>query len=140
MKSALLAVLTMCLLAGCVTNPDGSQSLSDGGKEALKQVAVIGMTRHLRENADSAKAQRIRGVLIELQALPDITTVDGLKAAVQLRIDTKVGDPGDRRDFTDLLQILAPLLQEYVGRGALEPDQVVKLRDFLGYLAAAIPE
>ena len=135
MKSIIAVLALSLVLSGCATNG----GLSEGGKAALREVAVIGMNRYLREHADTAKVERIRTVLLELQALPDITTVDGLKAAVQLRIDPKVGDPQERQEFTSLLQILSPLLEQYVGKGDLAPEQVVKVRDFLAYLVAALP-
>ncbi len=134
-----LVPLLLVLLAGCVTNPDGSQQLTEGGKAALREVAAIGVSRFVRENADSAKVEKIRAALLELQQLPDITTVDGLRALVQARIDTRVSDPYDRQDFTRLLNILAPLLEDYVGSGQLAPDGVVQVRDFLAYIADALP-
>lgn len=129
---------SLLLLVGCVTNPDGSQQLSEGGKAALREVAVIGVARFVRENADSAKVEKLRTALLELQQLPDITTVSGLRELVQARIDT-LDDPYDRQDFGRLLNILAPLLEEYVGSGQLAPDGVVRVRDFLAYLADALP-
>jgi hypothetical protein len=133
-----ILALSALMLAGCVTNPDGSQQLSEGGKAALREVAVIGVARFVRENADSAKVEKLRTALLELQQLPDITTVAGLRELVQARIDT-LDDPYDRQDFGRLLNILAPLLEEYVGSGQLAPDGVVAVHDFLRYLADALP-
>lgn len=129
---------SLLLLAGCVTNPDGSQQLTEGGKAALREVAVTGVARFVRENADSAKVEKLRSALLELQQLPDITTVGGLRELVQTRIAT-LSDPYDRQDFTRLLNILAPLLEDYVGSGQLAPDGVVRVRDFLAYVADALP-
>ena len=133
-----LSLISLLLLAGCVTNPDGSQELTEGGKAALREVAAIGVSRFVRENADSARVEKIRAALLELQQLPDITTVAGLRELVQARIDT-LSDPYDRQDFGRLLNVLAPLLEEYVGSGQLAPDGVVRVRDFLSYLADALP-
>lgn len=131
----LLAAIATMLLAGCASNG----SLSAGEKAALREVAAIGVSRYVRENADSDRVEHIRAVLVELQQLPDITTVDGLRALVQVRIDSQVSDPWDRQDLTRLLNVLAPLLTDYVGSGQLAPDAVVEVRDFLAYLAAALP-
>lgn len=130
-----MAIHAMLLLSGCATNG----GLTDGGKAALREVAAIGVARYARESADPAKLERIRATLSDLQQLPDITTVDGLRELVQARIDAQVGDPYDRQDLTRLLNIVAPLLTDYVGSGQLAPDAVVKVREFLGYLADALP-
>lgn len=74
-----IAAVAAIALAGCASNG----SLSAGEKAALREVAAIGVERYVRENADSARVEQIRAVLVELQQLPDITTVDGLRALVQ---------------------------------------------------------
>lgn len=136
---ALIVALGLTLAAGCVANPDtGRAELTEGGKAALREVAAIGISRYVRETSNPERIERIRSTLADLQALPDITTVDGLRAVVQARIDG-LSDPYDRQDFTHLLNILAPLLSDYVGSGQLAPEAVVRVRDFLAYLAAALP-
>lgn len=140
---AALAVAVLLLtvsLSGCVTNPNtGRTELTEGGKEALKQVTITAGRRVVEERFSQAKIERVRSTLLELQDVPDVTTVDALVATIQARIETKVTDPRDRRDFTDLTNILAPLVKEQVGAGDLAPDAVIRLRDFLGDLARALP-
>lgn len=137
MKFALIALAAL-ILSACTTNPNiGEQQLTEGGKAALRETAALIVERHFREHP-STKVERVRAVLVELQQLPDITTVDNLRASLQTRID-KLDDPYDRSDFTHMLNILAPLLKDYIGSGQLAPDAVVQVRDFLAYLAAALP-
>lgn len=125
------------LIMGCASS--GTQ-VSPGAKTALKEVAKLAVSRYVREHADSERIARIHEVLVELQQLPDteITTVDALKAVVQARIESQVANPLDRRDLVSLLNIVAPLLQDYVGTGDLLPEQVVKVRDFLSDLSSAL--
>lgn len=136
-----IAVPTMLALSGCATNPDGSRELTNTGKIALQEVAAIAVSRHVRESPRAAeRAQKIRAVLADLQDLPDVATVSGLRQVVQARIDERVSDPYDRQDFTRLLNILNAVLLDYVGDGQLDAQGIVRVRDFLGYVAAAIPE
>lgn len=134
----LIVLPIFLILSACTTNPNtGEQQLTEGGKAALKETAVLIVERHFREHP-STKVERVRKVLVELQQVPDITTVDNLRASLQTRID-KLEDPYDRSDFTHMLNILTPLLKDYVGKGELAPEAVVRVRDFLSYLAAALP-
>lgn len=134
----LIVLPTLLILSACTTNPNtGEQRLTEGGKAALRETAALIVERHFREYP-STKVKHVRAVLLELQQLPDITTVDNLKASLQTRID-RLEDPHDRSDFTHMLNILAPLLKDYIGFGQLAPDAVVQVRDFLAYLAAALP-
>lgn len=136
----LLAIAAAIALSGCATNPDGSRELTETGKVALKEVAGIVVSRHFRESPRAAEhAQEIRTVLAELAELPDVTTVAALRQVVQLRIDERVSDPYDREDYSHLLNILSAVLSDYVGTGQLDAGARVKVRDFLGYVAAAIP-
>lgn len=138
MRHIIIAVLAALALTGCKTNPGtGEQELTEGGKAALRETAALIVERHFREHP-STKVERVRAVLVELQQLPDITTVDNLRASLQTRID-KLEDPYDRSDFTRMLNILAPLLKDSIGSGELAPHAVIEVRDFLAYLAAALP-
>jgi hypothetical protein len=140
MRSVILSFLAFVMLAGCVTTPDGGRQLTATGKVALQEVAAIGINRWVRESPGAAeKVEKVRVVLVELQALPDISTIAGLRAVVQTRIDAKVSDPLDRSDWTRLLNILSALLTDYVGDGTLDAKAVIVVRDFLGYLSAALP-
>lgn len=136
----LLVLPVLLILSACATNPDGSRDLTNTGKVALQEVAAIAVSRHIRESPRAAeRAQKIRAVLAEIQDMPDVTTVAGLRQVVQARIDA-LSDPFDRQDFTRLLNILSAVLLDYVGDGQLDAKAVVRVKDFLEYVAAAIPE
>lgn len=134
-----LAVLALGLQA-CATNPDGSRELTATGKVALQEVAAIVVSRHFRESPRAAEhAQKIRDLLTDIAQLPDVTTVAGLRQVVQARINERVSDPYDKEDYTRLLNILSAVLSDYVGSGQLDASARVKVTEFLGYVAAAIP-
>lgn len=138
MKLLIIPLLSI-LLAGCVTTPGGQRELSEGGRAALREVAAIALERQIRDHGLSPeRVERVRAVLVDMQQYEDITTVDALAAVVQHRIDN-LSDPLDRQDFTRLVRVARPLLNEYVGAGRLDADGVVRVRDFLGDLAAALP-
>ena len=140
MRSLIAALASCAALSGCATNPDGSRELTATGKVALQEVAAIVVSRHLRESPRAAEhAQKIRAVLTDIAQLPDVTTVTGLRQIVQARIDERVTDTYDREDYTRLLNILSAVLNDYVGSGQLDAGARVKVTEFLGYVAAAIP-
>lgn len=141
MRSIFLAAVAVLNFSGCAIDPaTGERELTEGGKTALREVAAIAVSRHVRESpVAAARVDQIRETLRELQSLPDITSVDGLRAIVQARIDTKISDPWDRHDLTRLLNIVEPLLIEYVGVGRLDAGAVVKVKDFLAHLEHALP-
>lgn len=78
-------------------------------------------------------------MLTDIAQLPDVTTVAGLRQIVQARIDERVSDPYDQQDYTRLLNILSAVLSDYVGSEQLDAGARVKVTEFLGNLAAAIP-
>lgn len=138
---AFVAALATLLLSACATNPDGSRELTATSKIALQEVAAIVVSRHFRESPRAAEhAQKIRAVLTDIAQLPDVTTVAGLRQIVQARIDERVTDQYDREDYTRLLNILSAVLSDYVGSGQLDAQARVKVTEFLGDVAAAIPE
>jgi hypothetical protein len=131
----ILVAAALAVLSGCAS----TSGLSPTGEAVLRELAAIGVARHFREYPGaSMKAEKIRAVLVELQETEDITTVGALRLALEARI-AKVSDPFDQADYTRLLNVLSPLLEQYVGNGTLAPDAVIKVRDFLGYVASAIP-
>lgn len=140
MKLIFALPLLLTALTACATNPDGSRQLTETGKVALQEVASIVIERHLRESPKAAEhAEKIRAVLTNIAQLPDVTTVSGLRQIVQARIDERVTDSYDRQDYTRLLNILSAVLNDYVGSGQLDAGARVKVTEFLGYVAAAIP-
>lgn len=143
MKVALMMVVAAIAvsLGGCVTNPEtGQQELPAATKATLKEVAAIGVRRYAREHPDSERLEKVRIALLELSALPEteFTTVGALKVAAVQLIDQRVTDPFDHDDLISLANILAPLLEEYVGKGALSPAATVEVKEFISYLAQAL--
>jgi len=137
-----LALLVACAtLAGCVTNPaTGERELTESGKAALQEVAALAIARYVEQSDGGAvQVERLRSALEELEALPDLTTVDGLHALIQARIDQKVEDPFDRAQLTRLNTLIAAMLTDSVGRDLLDPAAAVRVREFLAYLAAVLP-
>ncbi len=139
--TVLCALLLAGLAAGCAINPvTGERELTETGKAALQEVAALAVERYVQSSDGGAvQVERLRLALDELQTLPDITTVDGLHALMQMRIDQRVSDPFDRQQLTRLNNLIAALLIDTVGRDVLDPEAAVRVRDFLGYLSAVLP-
>lgn len=138
----LFAVLAMSIvLSGCVTNPDGNQSLSPEGQIALETSVRIAM-RHAVSDSPRAteKAQNIRNVVARLQAIATAeSTLAALEAEVNVEIDRLNLAPIDKADAKDLVRLFAVALESRLGPDALQSEGLVKVSSFLDLLLAAIP-
>jgi len=66
--SALLAVLSLSVLAACATNPDGSQSLSPEGQAILETSTRIAVRHYIADSPRAAeRIANIREVVAKLQ-------------------------------------------------------------------------
>ena len=131
-----LVAAALAVLSGCASTSGG---VSPTGEVILREVAALAVSRYVRETPDIAvKAVKIRRVLAEIQETEDVTTAAKLRQALKDRI-AQVEDPFDRSDYTHLLNILSPLLDQYVGSDGLAPNAVVKVKDFVSYIASALP-
>lgn len=97
--------IAFCLLAGCVTTADGGRELTATGKVALQEVTAIAVRRSLATSPRAQeKAANIRAVAARLAAVPDATTVSGLKVAVEAEVDALGLNEVDRADAQSLLK------------------------------------
>lgn len=138
----IFAVISTCaVLLGCVTNPDGSQSISSEGQIALETSVRIAVRHAVADSPRSLeKAQNIRNVVARLQAIATAeSTLAALEAEVNVEIDRLDLAPLDKADAKDLVRLFAVALESRLGPDALESEGLVKVSSFLDLVLAAIP-
>ncbi len=136
-----LLQLLALLLAGCVTTPDGTRTLSPEGQIALETSVRIAVRHAIADSPRGAeKAQHIRVIVERLQAVTGATsTLAALKAVVNVELGRLNLSPMDMADAQDLLNLLAVALESRLGPDALQSAGMVKVNDFLVLVLAAIP-
>lgn len=141
LKIYFLSLLTIMLLGGCVTTPDGHTGLTPEGQAAL-DVSVRIAVRHAVADSPRAleKAANIRQVVARLQSvLTAESTLAALTAEVSAEVDKLGLSPLDRADAQDLLTLLSVALESRLGPDALKSEGLVKVSDFLAAVLAALP-
>jgi hypothetical protein len=136
---AALFILTLSLSA-CVTTPAGKQELSDSGKTALQGMAIIGVSRYIREHDNAAqRVANIRAVALEIRNVTSYTSVIELRAKLDAEIRARVKDPNDQMDALGLLLVFDPVIKELFAKGEVDPLAVIKVNEFIDFLLAALP-
>lgn len=138
----IFAVISTCaVLLGCVTNPDGSQSLSPEGQIALETSVRIAVRHAVADSPRGAeKARNIREVVARLQTvLTAESTLAALQAEVSGEIDKLGLSPLDNADAKDLLALFGAALEARLGPDALQSEGIVKVSAFLDLVLAALP-
>lgn len=129
----LLSIVVLLLLAGCAT-------LQTAGDNVLFQHSVqYAVLKYIDGNPD--KQDAAREAIVEVRHYADQetqVTVQDLKQAALDRL------PLDRLDLADRFIVLALVadisshLQDKVGAGVLDEDQMVALDEFLSWIEQAI--
>lgn len=128
-------------LSACVTTPTGGKQLSETGKIALQSVAEISVRRYLRDHPGRQTniVSNIRRVAGELQSATSVTTVSGLRSAVEAELQKIPMSDADRQDATSLLNIFEALLREQIGSETIDSQGLIKVNDFLKMIVGALP-
>jgi len=137
---AAIAVLVL-LMSGCATHPvTGDRALSPAGEQLLRTTARIAVRRSVLASPRAvAKARNIREIVAALGPLEEYSTVNALRAAVDIELDKLGLSSLDRMDANDMLDTFEQLLRQQISGDAIAPDGIVKIADFVEMIVAALP-
>jgi hypothetical protein len=141
MRKLLSILLAITLLSACVTNPNGTQTLSPEG-EVILTTSINIAVRHFvtGDPRASEKVAHIRIIVARVQSVVNSeSTLSGLAEVASQEIDKLNLTPIEKADAHDLLNLIAVAVEAKLGPKALDTPGLVKVRQFLAQILAAIP-
>ncbi len=138
-KSFFVALVGLAFLAlfvcGALTGCKPSEQL------AARVAVQYSVGKYIEKQSPAERAERVAQIiatvdLVSSMAENEVVTIDGLRAYVALRLADKLS-PADRLLAGAIIDAAALELKSRVGDGALKPDQLVKVREVLSWVAEA---
>lgn len=137
----LIPLVATLLLVGCSSNPVGGNELNETGKVVLQATARIAFRHYLQDHPGRAQeiATNVRAVAAQLADVTEITTVGGLRVAVQAELDKRISNQLDRDDAHDLLDAFEALLKQQIGNDEIDSAALVRVNEFAEMLVKSLP-
>lgn len=141
MRRLFAVFVTLALLTGCTTTPDGNRQLSATGQIALETATRIAVRRAVLDSPRALeKAHNIRVIVARLQSIVTAeSTLAALEAEVHGQIDKLGLSPIDNADAHDLLALFGAALEEQLGTVQLNEEGSLKVAAFLNLILAVLP-
>lgn len=132
MKTFLLGLVAVCLIAACATTPDGQRA---------ERIVVQASILHIIETSaqPSQKAQRITSAveLVRNKLLDDSVTVGVLRSALLARVAEHELQASEKLVILEAINTLSDGVETRVGSGILSPDAIVSVNMVLDWVKDA---
>jgi hypothetical protein len=145
MKHLILAALAAVALTGCSTPKDSlatNPALTEAGKIVVRMAIRRGVSDYIASHGPSstlARAVRIKAVLddvvLAINGDPS-TPLAALKAVAYSKISPEL-TPLEQQEARDVIDLVATVIDGYIGQGTLNGDAIVKVKDALDWIAQA---
>lgn len=141
MKTLVALILSVGLLAGCVT---GGGTLPDPGtaQSVAKLAVTYGVLKYCEKAGDpaaqAARCARVKAFAGEAQKLAagESVTIVALNAAIEAKLPADLS-PADRILAIALIETIEQELMQRVGGNLLKPEQIVIVQQVLGWVVDA---
>jgi hypothetical protein len=138
-----LAASALALLTACSPNQTKvDPNLTAAGEIVLRAAIRHGVGDYIAKYGPTKaldRAARVKAVLDDLVAVANgeqSVTLESLKTVALNAISDEL-TPLEQQDARDVIELVALTVQGYIGKGDLNPDALVRVRDVLELIAQA---